>query len=167
MQGVHPDVRPPLPVDQQHGGPSQPQVFLLFVAYMAASSFYMAATAFPASRIVLRRLLQPTGPPNVWAIARGVNWLGAHATSGLFAASLAPFLFFHLRLAVQNKTTIEFLEKQDQLRTAAGDGGRHLYDLGSRENLIALFGPEWYLWLLPVPTTPGDGVHFPTVLDAD
>eukprot|EP00668_Euglena_longa_P012586 GGOE01015048.1.p2 GENE.GGOE01015048.1~~GGOE01015048.1.p2 ORF type:complete len:776 (-),score=160.89 GGOE01015048.1:107-2434(-) len=140
--------------------------FLLFVAYMAVSSMYMCGTALPASRVALHQLLHPPGPPQLLPVAKAVNWLGAHTASGLFSASLVPFGYFHLRLATQNMTTIEYLEKREQLRTYT-NGPRHLYDIGLRENLIALFGPEWFLWWIPIPSTPGDGVSFPTVLDVD
>lgn len=55
------------------------------------------------------------------------------------------FLAFHLRLVSRNMTTIELLEKehaQDQ------------YNIGVRENFVAVFGTNPLVWLLPVWSSP-------------
>jgi hypothetical protein len=138
--------------------------FLLFVGYMTFCSVYIFGTSIPASVRVLQYLLYPMGPPSLPRILWAVNWLLADTVAGLFSVTLSMFLYFHVCLAAQNMTTIEFMEKKDKLKTV---DQVHLYDLGVKENLIAVFGRQWYLWWLPVYTTPGDGVHFPNILDVD
>ncbi|KRH95261.1 putative DHHC-type Zn-finger protein [Pseudoloma neurophilia] len=35
------------------------------------------------------------------------------------------------------------------------------YNLGVTENWLQIFGNEWNTWLLPISTTPGDGINYP------
>nr|XP_057910016.1 palmitoyltransferase ZDHHC20-like [Doryrhamphus excisus] len=35
------------------------------------------------------------------------------------------------------------------------------YNLGLTDNWLQIFGNEWTTWLLPISTTPGDGINFP------
>eukprot|EP00009_Paramoeba_aestuarina_P017904 CAMPEP_0201526642 /NCGR_PEP_ID=MMETSP0161_2-20130828/32441_1 /ASSEMBLY_ACC=CAM_ASM_000251 /TAXON_ID=180227 /ORGANISM="Neoparamoeba aestuarina, Strain SoJaBio B1-5/56/2" /LENGTH=89 /DNA_ID=CAMNT_0047927107 /DNA_START=310 /DNA_END=579 /DNA_ORIENTATION=+ len=86
-------------------------------------------------------------------------------------------------------STIENVEKKNPIRASAysyapetpkrrrGSGGdsssditsstpsseSHAFDLGSQRNFEAVFGEgSWITWILPIWTTPGDGVHFET-----
>ena len=67
------------------------------------------------------------------------------------------FFAFHVYLITNAKTTIEFCEKKSQ----ADENGNTVWDLGPKENLIAVFGPPSVKWILPVPVdTIGNGLRF-------
>eukprot|EP01012_Entosiphon_sulcatum_P028817 TRINITY_DN3497_c0_g1_i1.p1 TRINITY_DN3497_c0_g1~~TRINITY_DN3497_c0_g1_i1.p1 ORF type:complete len:259 (+),score=62.45 TRINITY_DN3497_c0_g1_i1:168-944(+) len=139
--------------------------FLLFVFYVDLCAFLLLATSGGSFLEVLTYMVTPKvgAPPNLMQIIRSVNFLMSTITCGLFCASLSVFLLFHLRLVANNTTTIELLEKSDKLTRH----GKSIYDLGFAENFVGVFGDKWWLWLLPVYTTPGDGVYYPTQPDLD
>jgi len=60
----------------------------------------------------------------------------------------------HVKFVIYNLTTIEYVEKKA--------GARHLYNLGFSRNFVEVFGRNPFLWLLPIWTTPGDGVSYHT-----
>ncbi|KAF9400965.1 hypothetical protein BGX21_003090 [Mortierella sp. AD011] len=64
-----------------------------------------------------------------------------------------------------NKTTIESFEKH---KYRVGNRGEvmqsrvlNVFDLGRKKNFIQVLGPVWYLWLVPVRNSIGDGWSFP------
>jgi len=60
-----------------------------------------------------------------------------------------------------NQTTIESTEKMQRLA-----GHKNIYNLGSRlRNWNQVFGPNPMLWLLPLHSTPGNGLVYATKLD--
>jgi palmitoyltransferase ZDHHC2/15/20 len=72
---------------------------------------------------------------------------------------ITMFLKFHLNLAVQNKTTIENLDKK-------GEEYISLYDIGNKSNWEQIFGMNKMLWPFPVfcgsGKPLGDGIYWPT-----
>ncbi|KAJ2010192.1 palmitoyltransferase for Vac8p [Coemansia sp. S85] len=81
-----------------------------------------------------------------------------------FSLPLLVFGGYHVYLLLTNTTTIESYE-ENNFRVAAGSQGKekyvNLFDLGPRRNFVQVFGPSWFMWLVPVNTTIGDGVRFP------
>ena len=73
---------------------------------------------------------------------------------------MTTFLKFHIKLASENKTTIESLDKQ-------GAEFKSPYDIGRSENLKQIFGINPYLWPFPIfcgsGKPIGDGIYWPTV----
>ena len=73
---------------------------------------------------------------------------------------MTAFLRFHLKLARQNKTTIENLDKQ-------GKPFKSIYDIGASENWKQIFGVN--PWLYPFPIfcgsgkPKGDGIYWATI----
>ena len=67
-----------------------------------------------------------------------------------FSLSIGFLLGFHVYLLSGNRTTIE-----DHYKNA-----HHPYNVGFWRNVEAVFGTNRWLWLLPVETTPGDGINF-------
>jgi hypothetical protein len=73
---------------------------------------------------------------------------------------MTAFLRFHLKLARQNKTTIENLDKQ-------GKPFKSIYDIGPNENWKQIFGVN--PWLYPFPIfcgsgkPKGDGIYWATI----
>eukprot|EP01016_Furgasonia_blochmanni_P043153 TRINITY_DN5816_c0_g1_i8.p1 TRINITY_DN5816_c0_g1~~TRINITY_DN5816_c0_g1_i8.p1 ORF type:complete len:191 (-),score=31.52 TRINITY_DN5816_c0_g1_i8:486-1058(-) len=70
---------------------------------------------------------------------------------------LGLFFSFHIRILLQNTTTIETLEKQRS-------GTVKSYDCGPYNNFIQVFGKNPWLWLLPMHGETGkpvgDGVEW-------
>jgi palmitoyltransferase len=58
----------------------------------------------------------------------------------------------HIKFVLYNMSTIEYVEKKA--------GVQHPYNLGFAQNVVEIFGSNPLLWLLPIWTTPGDGISF-------
>jgi len=67
----------------------------------------------------------------------------------------------HLRFVCLNTTTIESLEIKPRLRKGAIKGNNP-YDLGMKNNFKQVFGDKPLLWFLPIASTKGNGLSFPT-----
>ena len=83
------------------------------------------------------------------------------------AIALAGFFSAHVQLICENQTTIEASEKNNPVRRRRGGIGeakveKNPFDVGSDRNFEQVFGPNEWLWFLPLFTTSGDGVHYPT-----
>jgi len=91
----------------------------------------------------------------------------SYAMSLLLICTLTNFLKFHLKLVLENYTTIENLEREE--------GAKSKFDIGRRRNWEQVFGTTWYLWPYPAHTLQsrpvGDGVrwrvHYTRVIDED
>jgi len=91
----------------------------------------------------------------------------AFCLSVLLVITLTNFLKFHLRLVLENYTTIENLEREE--------GAKSKFDIGRRRNWEQVFGADPWLWWCPVHTQAsrpiGDGVrwrvHYTRVMDED
>eukprot|EP00747_Dinoflagellata_sp_TGD_P066270 gnl/TRDRNA2_/TRDRNA2_154729_c0_seq3.p1 gnl/TRDRNA2_/TRDRNA2_154729_c0~~gnl/TRDRNA2_/TRDRNA2_154729_c0_seq3.p1 ORF type:complete len:300 (-),score=49.20 gnl/TRDRNA2_/TRDRNA2_154729_c0_seq3:927-1826(-) len=85
----------------------------------------------------------------------------------LLACTLTNFIKFHVKLVLENYTTIENLEREEDAKSK--------FDIGRRRNWEQVFGATWYLWGLPMHTQAsrpvGDGVrwrvHYTRVIDED
>jgi hypothetical protein len=75
---------------------------------------------------------------------------------------ISMFFSFHVKLVMQNMTTIEWMDKK-----RSGDTQKENinYDMGVYYNFIQIFGKNPWLWLLPVTLKSGkpvgDGVVWP------
>eukprot|EP00298_Acanthocystis_sp_HF-20_P001886 c12360_g1_i2.p1 GENE.c12360_g1_i2~~c12360_g1_i2.p1 ORF type:complete len:286 (-),score=81.64 c12360_g1_i2:27-884(-) len=76
----------------------------------------------------------------------------AFAVDGMFLLVLGAFLEYHLKLVINNETTID-------------EGQVPEYNVGWRKNVEQVFGRNKWLWLVPVfgDGPVGDGVNWPTV----
>ncbi|KAH7946818.1 palmitoyltransferase ZDHHC2 [Rhipicephalus sanguineus] len=95
-------------------------------------------------------------------------WLNARMTSSTFqltflmvlgtalALGLGAFLWHHARMALSNETTLE------QMRAVVFRDTDDSFDLGYWQNFAQVFGTRMSLWMLPVFTSVGDGLRFPT-----
>ena len=74
------------------------------------------------------------------------------------AGLMTMFLKFHIGLAMQNKTTIENLDKKGKDYTS-------MFDIGSEKNWQQIFGHNKLLWPFPVfmgsGKPVGDGIYWP------
>ncbi|XP_037280571.2 palmitoyltransferase ZDHHC20-B [Rhipicephalus microplus] len=97
-------------------------------------------------------------------------WLKAHMTSTTFQLTflavvgtsvvlvLGAFLWHHACMVFRNETTLE------QMRAVIFREPDDSFDVGYRQNFVQVFGKRMWLWMLPVFTSVGDGVRFPTKL---
>merc|ERR1719210_798392 len=93
----------------------------------------------------------------------GVAW----CLSVMLICTLTNFIRFHVRLVLENYTTIENLEREE--------GAKSKFDIGRRRNWEQVFGANAWLWWLPLHTQAsrpvGDGVrwrvHYTRVIDED
>eukprot|EP01111_Echinosteliopsis_oligospora_P009771 TRINITY_DN2927_c0_g1_i1.p1 TRINITY_DN2927_c0_g1~~TRINITY_DN2927_c0_g1_i1.p1 ORF type:complete len:295 (+),score=44.17 TRINITY_DN2927_c0_g1_i1:45-929(+) len=73
----------------------------------------------------------------------------------IFGVGLFLFACTHFVYVSKNVTTIEALEKKNRRINP--------YNLGTSENFRQIFGDNKILWFIPVKSTIGDGLHFPTI----
>ena len=70
---------------------------------------------------------------------------------------MTAFLKFHVKLALENKTTIENLDKQGQPYVSQ-------YDIGDKENWRQIFGTNPWIWPFPMYLSGGkpvgDGIYW-------
>lgn len=93
--------------------------------------------------------------------------VGAFGMSLLLLCTLTNFIKFHMKLVLENYTTIENLEREE--------GAKSKFDIGRRRNWEQVFGSAAWLWWLPMHTQAsrpiGDGVrwrvHYTRVIDED
>lgn len=91
----------------------------------------------------------------------------AFCMSMLLLCTLTNFIKFHMKLVLENYTTIENLEREE--------GAKSKFDIGRRRNWEQVFGSNAWLWWLPMHTQAsrpiGDGVrwrvHYTRVIDED
>eukprot|EP00929_Paragymnodinium_shiwhaense_P115159 TRINITY_DN83851_c0_g1_i1.p1 TRINITY_DN83851_c0_g1~~TRINITY_DN83851_c0_g1_i1.p1 ORF type:complete len:283 (+),score=5.29 TRINITY_DN83851_c0_g1_i1:164-1012(+) len=85
----------------------------------------------------------------------------------MLVATLTNFIKFHMKLVLENYTTIENLEREE--------GAKSKFDIGRRRNWEQVFGSNASLWWMPLHTQAsrpvGDGVrwrvHYTRVIDED
>ncbi|XP_077541024.1 palmitoyltransferase ZDHHC2-like [Haemaphysalis longicornis] len=81
--------------------------------------------------------------------------------SALISVSLGLLVPIHVDFVLRNVTTLENLGST-VLREADDS-----FNIGWKRNFVQVFGPQILLWPLPVFSSVGDGVRFPTVLHPD
>lgn len=129
--------------------------FFLLVCYAVADCLFII---FTLTETVKQSVLEETAPTNRFLLVLGLT------LAIIMGVLMSTFLSFHTWLMMKGMTTIEFCEKsmsssrfEVELRTNGVS-----YDLGCLMNLKAVFGPRWWLWLLPVSPPEGNGVIFGT-----
>jgi len=93
--------------------------------------------------------------------------LFAFLLASLLLCTLTNFIRFHVKLVLDNYTTIENLERDEDAKSK--------FDIGRRRNWEQVFGSNKWLWWLPMHTQAsrpnGDGVrwrvHYTRVIDED
>ncbi|XP_064460122.1 palmitoyltransferase ZDHHC2-like [Ornithodoros turicata] len=77
--------------------------------------------------------------------------------SNIIALNMAGFIVFHTFLMSTNRTTLEIFRPPVLVATGLD---RRAFNLGYLKNFYEVFGDRWYLWLIPVSSGKGDGIHF-------
>ncbi|KAH9381919.1 hypothetical protein HPB48_017299 [Haemaphysalis longicornis] len=121
--------------------------FLLTLFYVVALSLFGVATmaTFVKDLWLEPRMTAPTFHLTLFLL------LGV-----LVTAVLGSFLCNHICMVLRNETTLE------SFRGPVFRQPLDSFDLGRYQNFIQVFGPRKGLWLLPVFTSVGDGLRFPT-----
>jgi len=130
--------------------------FFLLVVYAVCSCLYIACTM---SESVQRSVLEETPATNRFLLVLAL------VLAIIMGSLTATFLSFHTWLMMKGMTTIEFCEKNLSPAPSSSSllGSKGVsYDLGIEKNLKAVFGPHWWLWLLPLSPPEGSGVSFHT-----
>merc|ERR1719515_508039 len=104
---------------------------------------------------------------DIYLILTSLIVAGANSMALLLLCTLTNFIRFHVRLVLENYTTIENLEREE--------GAKSKFDIGKRRNWEQVFGSNMWLWWLPMHTQAsrpiGDGVrwrvHYTRVIDED
>eukprot|EP00668_Euglena_longa_P016801 GGOE01021108.1.p1 GENE.GGOE01021108.1~~GGOE01021108.1.p1 ORF type:complete len:320 (+),score=84.30 GGOE01021108.1:86-1045(+) len=116
--------------------------FLLFLSYIPVCAAWIVASV---AYYLMHGLDLTARPMDL------VNLMASVLVAGTFGVSLLLFAGFHCRLVCGNRTTIETFEKATN----------SLWDRGTRDNFQQVFGTHWLWAILPVPSTPGNGIIFP------
>jgi len=141
--------------------------FIQLLLYVFASLFVIVVTGIVP--IVFRFYLLATDENKLhsWycitTIITGITW----CLSALLIVTLYNFIKFHLKLVLENYTTIENLEREE--------GAKSKFDIGRRRNWEQVFGANTWLWWCPwhmqASRPIGDGVrwrvHYTRVIDED
>jgi palmitoyltransferase len=72
----------------------------------------------------------------------------------VFGIGLGLFAISHYVYISMNQSTIEVMEKKSKRG--------NIYNLGWRRNYTEIFGDNPLLWVIPVYTSKGDGLTYPT-----
>jgi len=141
--------------------------FIQLLLYVFASLFVIVVTSIVPLIIHFILLAKSESMLHSWycvfTIIIGIMW----CLSALLIFTLFNFIKFHLKLVLENYTTIENLEREE--------GAKSKFDLGRRRNWEQVFGVHPWLWWCPWHTQAsrpvGDGVrwrvHYARVIDED
>merc|ERR1712083_856893 len=141
--------------------------FIQLLLYVYASITIIVLTSIPE---IIHRFMVLTHDPaqlQSWFCATSVLAGMMFCMCVMLLATLTNFIKFHLKLVLENYTTIENLEREE--------GAKSKFDIGRRRNWEQVFGANASLWWLPVHTQAsrpiGDGVrwrvHYTRVIDED
>jgi len=142
--------------------------FIQLLLYVYASLIVIVATSCVDLWDRMRTLTgRAKAAHDSWYVIASIIVLMAISMSILLLCTLTNFLKFHLKLVLENYTTIENLEREE--------GAKSKFDIGRRRNWEQVFGTNPWLWWYPahiLASRPvGDGVrwrvHYTRVIDED
>lgn len=81
----------------------------------------------------------------------------------MFCISVSSLFWYHVYLVLNNRTTLEQFRAPSFTNGASDENG---WSLGKFNNFQEVFGDNKWTWFLPVQTAIGDGLTFPTRLNA-
>lgn len=135
--------------------------FLLLLLYVLIGTYmtviFAAYDFYEAIRWGFNNKMIGSNDPN---LSNKIFVMVGYTLNGTVAGLMTVFLKFHLKLATENKTTIENLDKM-------GKPFQSVYDVGAKANWRQIFGTN--PWLYPFPIfcgsgkPVGDGIYWPTI----
>merc|ERR1712083_532003 len=143
------------------------KVFIQLLLYVYASISIILICSIPdiGGRVMI--LVHDPSMLQTWFCATSVLAVMMWCMCVMLICTLTNFIKFHLKLVLENYTTIENLEREE--------GAKSKFDIGRRRNWEQVFGANASLWWLPLHTQAsrpiGDGVrwrvHYTRVIDED
>ncbi|XP_055838729.1 palmitoyltransferase ZDHHC20-B isoform X1 [Episyrphus balteatus] len=128
--------------------------FVLFLGYALLYCLYVALTSL---EYFIKFWRVSTGELN-GGMGR-FHILFLFFVSLMFAISLVSLFGYHIYLVLVNRTTLEAF-RAPVFRIGGPD--KNGFNLGKYANFQEVFGDNWKLWLIPVYTSLGDGLIYPT-----
>ena len=80
----------------------------------------------------------------------------------MFCISVSSLFWYHVYLVLHNRSTLE----QFRAPYYANGPDENGWSLGKRNNFQEVFGDRALFWFLPIQTSVGDGLTFPTRITA-
>ncbi|CAL8399708.1 unnamed protein product [Gadus morhua 'NCC'] len=133
-------------------GFSNYKYFILFLAYSLVYCLFIAAT-------VLQYFIK-FWTNNLPETHAKFHVLFLFFVAAMFCISILSLFSYHLWLVGRNRSTIEAF-RAPVFRTGSDKNG---FSLGFRKNVAQVFGDQKKYWPLPLFTSQGDGLIFPTRL---
>lgn len=141
--------------------------FIQLLLYVYGCLAVIVMTTLPEIWNRFYELTQSPGQIRTWFCLSSAIIGIAFCLSVLLICTLTNFIKFHLKLVLENYTTIENLEREE--------GAKSKFDIGRRRNWEQVFGANPWLWWCPLHTQAsrpvGDGVrwrvHYTRVIDED
>ncbi|CAG8587344.1 2319_t:CDS:2, partial [Ambispora leptoticha] len=94
-----------------------------------------------------------------------LNWSFLILVGAIFSLCLSGFAIYHTTLILSNQTTLESLQRQrykiKENSEVTSSNYLNLFDVGKRANFQQVMGSTWYLWLIPIGNSYGDGYSWP------
>eukprot|EP01120_Amphizonella_sp_Union-15-10_P004320 TRINITY_DN1494_c0_g1_i4.p1 TRINITY_DN1494_c0_g1~~TRINITY_DN1494_c0_g1_i4.p1 ORF type:complete len:141 (-),score=17.90 TRINITY_DN1494_c0_g1_i4:82-504(-) len=88
-----------------------------------------------------------------WKDSSSIFVLIVFIIASTFGVGLFFFTLSHVFLILKNQTTIESSYRNQD--------NNNIWDIGAFNNWVQVFGEDKFLWLLPLPTSLGNGIKFP------
>ncbi|KAH8371012.1 hypothetical protein KR093_005934, partial [Drosophila rubida] len=140
--------------------------FVLFLGYALLYCLYVACTTLH-DFIQFWQVSFPLPNRNYRLLAGQLSGIGMGRfhilflffISIMFAISLVSLFGYHIYLVLVNRTTLESF-RAPIFRIGGPD--KNGYNLGRYANFCEVFGDDWQYWFLPIFTSKGDGLSYPT-----
>ncbi|XP_064481741.1 palmitoyltransferase ZDHHC20-B-like isoform X2 [Ornithodoros turicata] len=123
--------------------------FILFLAYSLIYCLFVAATTLQYFIKFWTNDLEGWGRFHI---------LFLFFVAFMFAISLVSLFGYHCYLVTVNRSTLESF-RPPIFRTGPDKNG---FSLGRHANFNEVFGDDWHYWFLPLFSSLGDGVTYPT-----
>lgn len=127
--------------------------FILFLGYAVLYCLFIGATSLRYCIKIWAENSEGSGNYHILILFIGPT---------LFAASLIFLFGYHCYLISLNRSTLEYLTKPNFQTGADSDD----FNLGRYANFVEVFGEDVRKWFLPISSSLGNGVSFPTRMHA-
>jgi len=124
--------------------------FVLFLFYAILYTMYVALSS-------LKYFIKFWSGGHHMKVSSNLHVLFLFFVAAMFSISLWSLFGFHIYLLLSNRTTLESFRGPIFQHGPDKNG----FNLGRSNNFRQVFGNNKWKWLLPIFTTPGEGVEFP------